>query len=303
MLSGWIGRHKMELPTPALLLDLDKVKENIRRMAALFQDSPCKLRPHAKTHKLPLIAHWQMKAGAMGITCAKLEDVRGFVEAGLDKILVAHQVVGPEKIQALIGLGAMAEITVSIDSIENAKQISELSQKAGHKQRVLVEVDVGIGRAGQQPGAPALEFVRKISALPGLSFEGIMGYEGGLFKLSDEEKRRKCDLSNTRLVETREMIEADGIEVKNVQRRRKQYPLDQRTAGRNNGYSGGILRDHGYLEPPITDSNSNRRFPFWPRSPAGRSQTWPSSTPVSRPCPRMSGCPKSPAARVSSSRN
>jgi D-serine deaminase-like pyridoxal phosphate-dependent protein len=73
-----IGRHKTEVDTPALLLDMGTVERNIGKMAAFFSTQPCKLRPHMKTHKLPIIAHRQLEAGAIGITCSKLGEAEIF---------------------------------------------------------------------------------------------------------------------------------------------------------------------------------------------------------------------------------
>ena len=88
MFETMIGRNKTEVDTPALLLYLDEVEKNIKTMAAYFADKPCKLRPHIKTHKLPWIAHKQIEAGAIGITCAKLGEAKIFFEAGIKSILI-----------------------------------------------------------------------------------------------------------------------------------------------------------------------------------------------------------------------
>jgi len=93
-----IGRHKTEIDTPALLLYMDAAERNIAKMADFFSDKPCKLRPHIKTHKLPLIAHKQIDAGAIGITCAKLGEAKVFLESGIKNVLIANEIVGEKKI-------------------------------------------------------------------------------------------------------------------------------------------------------------------------------------------------------------
>src|SRR5512136_640807 len=115
MFETMIGRHKTEVDTPALLLYMDEVERNIRTMAAYFADKPCKLRPHMKTHKLPLISHKQIEAGAIGITCAKLGEAKIFCEAGIKNILIANEIVGKTKIKRLVRLARYGDLIVCVD--------------------------------------------------------------------------------------------------------------------------------------------------------------------------------------------
>ena len=97
--SSLIGRHKTEVDTPALLLDIDAAQRNIQKMAAFFDGKECGLRPHCKTHKLPLIAKSQIEAGAIGVTCATISEAELMANAGIRGILIANQVVGTSKIE------------------------------------------------------------------------------------------------------------------------------------------------------------------------------------------------------------
>jgi len=211
MFETMIGRHKTEVDTPALLLYLYEVEKNIKTMAAYFADKPCKLRPHMKTHKLPLISHKQIEAGAIGITCAKLGEAKIFFEAGIKSILIANEIVGAMKIQRLVHLAGYGDLIVCVDQFENAKEISEAAREYDRKINVLVEVDVGLGRCGVKPGKPALELIQKLSQLKHLRFRGIMGYEGGMFIENLEEKKKQTQECNQRLVETKELIERNGF--------------------------------------------------------------------------------------------
>jgi len=120
-----IGRHKSEIDTPGLLLYIDVVERNIAKMANIFSDKECKLRPHIKTHKLPMIAHKQIAAGAIGITCAKLGEAKIFLESGVKDILIANEIVGDIKIQRLVNLSGYGDLIVCVDHFENARDISE----------------------------------------------------------------------------------------------------------------------------------------------------------------------------------
>jgi D-serine deaminase-like pyridoxal phosphate-dependent protein len=200
--------------TPALLLDAGALKANIQWMAAFFAHRPCKLRPHFKSHKCTTIAKLQMKAGAVGITCAKLGEAEVVADAGIRNILIANQIVGPLKIHRLIELCRRADPMVAVDSIDNVKMLSENALAAGVRMGVLVEVDVGMGRCGVVPGQPALELARRVASSAGLRFEGLQGYEGHCVDLRDETERAdKTRASLKALVETRRLIERSGLRV------------------------------------------------------------------------------------------
>ena len=230
-----IGRHKNEIDTPALLLDMAAVERNIAKMARFFFDKTCKLRPHSKTHKLPLVAHKQIEAGAIGITCAKLGEAKIFFEAGIKDVLIANEIVGRVKIQRLVNLSRYGNLIICIDNEDNAREISEAAGKTGQKIHVLAEINVGLNRCGVLPGKPALDLVQKISSLRNLVFRGVMGYEGDIFILDLEEKMKKCAESNRLLVETMKLIEKEG------------FPVEIVTAGGSNtSYLTGLY-------PGITD--------------------------------------------------
>ncbi|MHB1133930.1 MAG: DSD1 family PLP-dependent enzyme [Chloroflexota bacterium] len=217
--SGWpIGFPKEEIDTPALVIDVPAMERNIKRMADFFADKPAKLRPHAKTHKSPIIAHKQLAAGnAVGITCAKLGEAEVMVEGGIRNILIANQIVGKHKIARLAALAHHADLMVAVDDTANATDLCNAMQAAGSSIGVLVEVNIGMNRCGVEPGAPALALARFVSGCRGLRFMGLQGYEGHLVMLPDPAERRERALAamNT-LVETRRLIERSGLEVKIV---------------------------------------------------------------------------------------
>ena len=229
------GQSKADLDTPALLLDLDAVEANIAQLADWFRGKSCKLRPHAKTHKLPLIAQKQIAAGAIGITCAKLSEAEAFFRHGIRDILVANEIVGARKIERLMEVCRMGNLIICVDDAGNARAISAAAQQRGVVIAVLVEVDTGLGRCGVKPGSPTVEFVRTLTGLAGLRFCGLMGYEGGCFLKDDREKSGRCAAAYQQLVETSELV------------RRAGFPVEIVTAGGSNTYAlGGVY-------PGITD--------------------------------------------------
>jgi D-serine deaminase-like pyridoxal phosphate-dependent protein len=200
--------------TPSLLVDLDALQENIRTMSSFFATKKCGLRPHFKSHKCTRIARMQMEAGAVGMTCAKLGEAEVLADAGIRDILIANEIVGPLKINRLIALCARANPMVAVDSAENVKMLSAMAAAAGVTIRVLVEVDVGMGRCGVAPGQPAVELAKLVASLPGLKFEGLQGYEGHCVDLRDAGEREKQARASLKLmVDSRRLIERAGLKV------------------------------------------------------------------------------------------
>lgn len=211
-MSSETRRLKSEIDTPSLLIDLDALNRNIAKMSAFFQERPAKLRPHAKTHKCPEIAHMQMGAGAIGITCAKLGEAEALVEGGIEDILIANQIVGGQKTGRLALLAGRAQITVAVDDVRNIDELSVAAKQAGAEIGVLVEVDIGMGRCGVLPGEPALSLAREVVRRDGLALRGLMGYEGHLVFLPDaEERAHEVRKSMALLTETARLLQEHNL--------------------------------------------------------------------------------------------
>lgn len=181
---------KWDLDTPALVLDLDVLQSNIDRMARFFAGRKARLRPHSKTHKCAEVARRQIEAGAIGITCAKVGEAEAIADVAPD-ILIANQVVGPTKIKRLADLRRRTDVMVAVDDEENVRRLSEAAMAAGVRFRVLVEVEVGMGRCGVQSPEQALALGRLVEAQPGLIFAGVMGYEGHAVMIPDFAQRKE----------------------------------------------------------------------------------------------------------------
>lgn len=210
-----IGRPLTELDTPALLLDRVACDHNLAKMAAFFQNRPAKLRPHFKNHKCITLAKRQLAAGAVGMTCAKLGEAEVLVEHGFQDILIANQIVGEPKMARLARLAKRARIGVAIDHWDQATAISKAASAAGAIVRLLVEVDIGMGRCGVAPGAQTLELALRVAELPGVKFEGLQAFEGHLVNTLDRAER--ADLARAAMqlaIDTRQMMEAAGVTVR-----------------------------------------------------------------------------------------
>ncbi len=168
-----------DLPTPFVAIDRARVKANIAAMQDTAKAAGVVLRPHAKTHKSPLIARWQIDAGAAGICCAKLAEAEVFADAGITNIRVPYPVnpANADRVRALLDAGV--SLSIIVDDAGVARQWSQAMTRGKHKLAVLVKVDVGFHRCGVDPESPhALELVKLVSELPGLSFRGLLSHAG-----------------------------------------------------------------------------------------------------------------------------
>lgn len=210
-----IGRSRVELPTPALVLDVDAMRDNIATMAAWNRDHVA-VRPHFKTHKCIEIAREQMSAGAIGITCATVWEARALVNAGLDEILIANEVVGPAKVSVLGELAQEARITVAVDDADNATALAEVA-RSGAELSAIVEVDVGLHRGGVRSAEEAVRLARHIDTLSGLRLRGVMGYEGHVVTEPDPIiRRRRAALAMDELAGFVDALRDDGHSVEIV---------------------------------------------------------------------------------------
>lgn len=206
-----------EIDTPSLIIDLDVMEHNIKTMADFFKTTPSSLRPHVKTHKCPIIAHKQIKAGARGVTCAKLGEAETMVGAGITDVLIANQIVGEFKIRRLVNLAKHSEVTVAVDDSTNLKHLARASESNGIRLNILIEVDIGNNRCGVPPYEPTLRLAREASAYPSLNFRGLLGYEGFCQNIrSIEERRLKTNKAMEKLVSTRNLLEDRGFDIEIV---------------------------------------------------------------------------------------
>lgn len=213
-----IGLPLQDLDTPALLLDLRACDRNLRRMAATFADRTCQLRPHFKNHKCTALARRQLEAGsAVGMTCAKLSEAEILVGHGFDDVLIANQVVGRGKVQRLAFLNQGATVRVAVDSIDQVHPLGEAATAAGVTVELLVEVDIGMGRCGVEPGRPALDLVAAINACSGVSFWGVQAFEGHTPYMNNLEERTRVAASSMQIAgEVRDDVTRAGTAVHGI---------------------------------------------------------------------------------------
>jgi D-serine deaminase-like pyridoxal phosphate-dependent protein len=186
-----LGATQMALDTPALIVDLDVVEANIARIAKLCRDNGVNWRPHVKGNKTVEIVRKELAAGAIGITCAKVGEAEVMAAAGVRSILIANEIVGAPKIARLVALQAVAEVMVGVDSVANCTPIAAAAERAGVVVPVVIEVNVGMNRAGVTPGAPVLALADAIAAMRGVRIAGLMTWESQAVAIADPAEKAR----------------------------------------------------------------------------------------------------------------
>ncbi len=201
-----------DLETPALILDKPTFLENMQAMNDLLADSQLRLRPHYKSHKCAELAHMQVAAGAVGMTCAKLSEAKDLCDSGIEDILIANQIVQPQKIREAADLAAKCRLTVCVDDEQNIDALDAAARAAGSVIHCLVEFDIGMNRCGVDEKEQFLVLARHILTKSNLTFEGIQAYAGHISHIEDEAVRREMTHENYRkLKELIAHLQENGI--------------------------------------------------------------------------------------------
>jgi len=207
-----IGMPAAEIDTPALVVDLDAYERNLDRMAASLAGTRLRLRPHAKTHKSPVVGLQQVARGAVGVCCQKVSEAEAMVNGGVRNVLVTNEIVGPRKLARLASLARQAEVGVCVDDPQNVRDLDAAARAFGVRLPVLVEVNVGANRCGVEPGEPAATLARQVAAQPGLRFAGLQAYQGRAQHIQDVEKRREAiDLAIAKVRESVDALSRAGL--------------------------------------------------------------------------------------------
>jgi D-serine deaminase-like pyridoxal phosphate-dependent protein len=205
------------LPTPSVLIERQRLVGNLDRMQAAASARGIRLRPHAKTHKSPRIAAWQIERGAVGITCAKLGEAEVFAAAGIKDIRLAYP-IHPLNASRLIPLLDRTRLSFIVDHPLIARGWSMAMEAAGREVDVLVKIDVGFHRCGIDPnGESPVTFLKEVAALPGLRLKGVLAHAGHGYHASSPEDLREIAKTEARTL--RDLVERarrDGIFIEEV---------------------------------------------------------------------------------------
>jgi D-serine deaminase-like pyridoxal phosphate-dependent protein len=200
-----------DLPTPQVLIDHTRAVNNIARVQALASEAGVRLRPHAKTHKSPTVARWQLDAGAVGIACAKIGEAEVFADAGVRDIRLPYP-VNPVNASRLLALMDRTAISIIVDHADVARGWSEAMTRAGRTLDVLIKVDVGFHRCGIDPHADPLGFIQTTASLAGLKLRGLLSHAGHAYHAASEDGLRTIARDEAALLaDLRARASASGI--------------------------------------------------------------------------------------------
>jgi len=201
-----------DIPTPALLLDLDAFEDNIAKMASHIKARNKAFRPHGKTHKCPEVARALIQAGAIGCCAARLSEAEVFAEAGIPGLLITTAVIGKAKITRAIALATTAPDTIFV--VDNRQNVRDINDAAGAHggEPINLAVDLFFGRTGIQPGQPAVELAQLIDSLPHVTFVGLQSYDGAAAHTTPFDARSARTASTmAKAIETKALLERSGI--------------------------------------------------------------------------------------------
>jgi D-serine deaminase-like pyridoxal phosphate-dependent protein len=224
-LRSLVGEPVSAIDTPSLVLNMEALKRNLRRMAAFAEKHEVRWRAHAKTHKSSALARLQIQAGAVGVCVQKTSEAEAMVAGGVNDIYISNEVIAPAKLARVAALAHRVaaengQLAIAVDSVVGIDRLA----KAMHGARagaggsavidVFVEIDVGHGRCGVPPGRQAVILVHEIRKHAPLRFAGLQAYHGKAQHVrSAQERRALIGQVVQDVVFTRKLIEAEGISV------------------------------------------------------------------------------------------
>ncbi|MEE9198525.1 MAG: alanine racemase, partial [Dehalococcoidia bacterium] len=194
------------------------MEHNFRVVAEAYRDTACKMRPHAKNIKSPVIEHMQIRAGGTvgGVCTAKVAEAEVMVEGGIHDIFIPNQIVTRDKITRLCALARQANMMVAVDDSRNLRELSDVAQARGVTIGVLIEVNTSMDRAGVRDAQQGVELARLAVQLPGVAFKGVMSHQ----TLPGKPDRETRFLEGRKYIQicldVKEAIEAAGIPVEVV---------------------------------------------------------------------------------------
>ncbi|WP_347919911.1 3-hydroxy-D-aspartate aldolase BhcC [Paracoccus marcusii] len=208
------GMDEADIQTPCLILDLDALERNIRKMGDYARAHGMRHRAHGKMHKSVDVLKLQERlGGAVGVCCQKVSEAEVFVRGGIRDVLVSNQVRDPAKIDRLARLPLRgSRIIVCVDDIANVAELSAGAQRHGTTLECFVEIDCGAGRCGVRTTEAVVQIAQAIDAAPGLKFTGIQGYQGAMQHMdSFDDRKAKLDAAIAQVREAVEALTAIGL--------------------------------------------------------------------------------------------
>ncbi len=212
-MESWIG----DLQTPCLVIDMERVRANLREMQEAADRYGCTLRPHIKTHKMPGLARMQLEYGAKGITCAKVSEAEVMADGGIDDIFIAYPLVGQFRLRRAMALHRrLHRLILAVDSLETARMLSQAAGEAGVTAEVRIEVDTGARRTGI-PFGKTLELARCVRDLPHLRLTGIYTFKSLILRGQSTLDRQAAGAEEGELMaRAAGLLRAEGFDIRDI---------------------------------------------------------------------------------------
>ena len=210
-----VGMDQKDIQTPCLVLDLDALERNIKKMGDWAKAHNMRHRVHGKMHKSVDVALLQEKlGGACGVCCQKVSEAEVFARGGIKDVLVSNQVRQPEKIDRLARIPKLgARAICCVDDVTNVADLSQAAERHGTEIECLVEIDCGAGRCGVTTTSAVVEIAKAIDAAKGLKFAGLQAYQGAMQHLDDyEERRAKIDIAVAMVKDAVDTLNTEGLD-------------------------------------------------------------------------------------------
>ncbi len=210
-----VGMDESDVQTPALIIDLDALERNIKKMGDWAKAHKMRHRVHGKMHKSVDVAHLQMDlGGACGVCCQKVSEAEAFARGGIKDVLVSNQVRDPQKIDRLARIPNHGARTLCcVDDVTNVADLSAAAQKHATEIECLVEIDCGAGRCGVTSTPAVVEIAKAVDAAPGLKFAGIQAYQGAMQHMdSYDERKAKIQIAVAMVKDAVDTLKAEGLD-------------------------------------------------------------------------------------------
>lgn len=206
-----------QLETPCLVIDMDLTKENIRRMQEAADQAGCRLRPHIKTHKMPLFAGLQVKAGASGVTCAKVSEAEVMADGGIEDIFIAYPMIGNFRIKRAFALAKrIKRLILAVDSLEGARALEQAAFKQDMILEIRMEIDTGAGRTGV-PMDRAVELALAIKEMKHLRLTGIYTFKSLVLSgKPTEDNLLAAKEEGQMMAKAAQMLKDAGVEIRDI---------------------------------------------------------------------------------------
>jgi len=209
------GMDEAEIQTPCLILDLDALERNVRKMGDYAKAHGMRHRAHGKMHKSVDVLKLQMElGGAIGVCCQKVSEAEVFARAGIKDILVSNQVRDAAKIDRLARMPKLgARVIVCVDDLANVADLSAAAQTHGTTLECFVEIDCGAGRCGVKANDEVVTIAKAIAAAANLKFSGIQAYQGAMQHIDGyEDRKTKLDAAVAQVKDAVAGLKAAGLE-------------------------------------------------------------------------------------------